>query len=616
MMIQNHKKTILFLFVWAFCAPIFGQIKLYPLTSSPIQKNARIEDDSVTLYLPFFEDFSGYTGSPNPALWERGGGTQVNHSYTNEAPSINIVTFDGTDERGMPYNFIAPRTADLADELVSRPLDFSKLISGSDIYMSFYWQSEGLGEVPDSTDGDFLELQFLNDEGEWITQWKQYGQPNSGFQYEIFRIGSDEYLHEKFQFRFRTFNRLSGSYDVWNLDYIYIDKNRKLEDKFVVDIAVTGRPTSYLKNYRSMPINQFFANEVAETAEEITVTASNLHDKFNILNYQVFLRDAFAGDTLEWLIDSTDIISGQQKYLLFSTTADTLPRDREKLILEYDFLLNTGNLDPIPTVNLRQNDTISGRTVLDDYYAYDDGNAEYGIGIQQRFGKLAYEFSLNEPDLLTHVDFSFVRLGEDLTGETFNLYIWKALDFTDGADADSLLLVQNIVVKYPNTPNEFTRVQLSRPLSLSEKFYIGFEQLTEKDLTFGFDRNTNSVEKAYYNVANKWEQNLDIFGSIMMRPVFGNSGLTTSIEESEIPSMIQNQFGIYPNPTSGTVFVKGNVETMRIYNLQGRIVMEKKFTSFEPTQEIQFPKNLANGMYLIELQGKKQNVRQKCILMR
>ncbi len=592
-------------------SPVFGQIKLYPLAVHQHTQPTRIEEDTIYLRLPFFDDFSGYTGKPTPKLWKQGGGTWINNSYAVAPPSLNIATFDGTDANGLPYNFVEPRTADLADELISQPIDLSDNTPTDDIFVSFYWQAEGLGDVPDSIDGDFLHLEFLNQNGDWVEQWKTYGQADSGFRYVILPIVEEQFLHPDFRFRFQSFNRLSGTYDIWNVDYIYIDKDRTLDDKFVIDIAISSAPTPYLKNYQAMPIQQFFANEKAETSERITAIATNLHDNFNVINYQMILRETLTGDTLGVLKDTSSLIEANEKYLLFATTPQALPQDREKIVLEYDFLLNTGNLNPVFGVNLRQNDTVSARTVLDNYYAYDDGSAEFGVGIQQRFGKLAYQFTLNQPDVLTHIDLMFVRLGEDLTGETFNLYIWKTLDTQGGSDADSVLLVQNVIIKYPENPNELERVKLSRPLPLSGSFYIGFEQLNEIDLTFGFDRNTNSIHKAYYNVSNRWEQNLNLFGSIMMRPVF-DASLATSVEQnSPILSPV-----LYPNPTGGTLFLKGNIKTAQIFDLAGKIVLQKSFHAFETTKQLDFPTHLPNGMYILHLKGEKQTVVKKCILRR
>lgn len=597
--------------MYSLILPLFGQIKIYPISGDLSSKNMRIETDTFYVKLPFFDDFSNYTGTPKLALWKQQGGTRVNHSYTDVAPSLNIVTFDGTDENGYPYNFVEPRTVGLGDQLASQHIDLSEKKTTDDIFISFYWQTEGLGEAPDSVDGDFLKLEFLNKDGKWIEQWITYGQINKDFQYVILPINKSEFLHTDFQFRFRSSNRLSGAYDTWNIDYIYIDENRDQDHKFIVDIAITNHPTSYLKHYRSMPINQFYANQKEETAKRITAIASNLHNKFNVIQYKMILKESITGDTLGILKDTSSLIDAEAKYLLFATTPQTLPQNREKMVLTYDFILNTGNLNPISGVNLKANDTVSEKTILSNYYAYDDGTAEYGVGIQQRFGKLAYEFNLNESDVLTHIDLMFVRLGEDLTGETFNLYIWKKLDTEGGADADSTLLVQNVIIKYPKKPDALTRIKLSRALPLSGKFYIGFEQLNEKDLTLGFDRSTNSMDKAYYNVANQWEQNPNLKGSIMLRPVFDDQ-LTTAIEE-KYPS---SPCSIYPNPNHGVLQLEGNVKMVRILDLTGKLILQKSLEEYSGKKEVRLPKHIPNGMYIVELSSRKHRVHQKCILIR
>src|SRR5688500_3761803 len=74
-----------------FLIPSYAQLQEYPL-HHPAQtahkasnKNARTQADP--LVLPFFDDFSTYTGRPDVNLWEGRGGVVVNNTFAVNPPS-------------------------------------------------------------------------------------------------------------------------------------------------------------------------------------------------------------------------------------------------------------------------------------------------------------------------------------------------------------------------------------------------------------------------------------------------------------------------------------------------------------------------------------------------
>ena len=84
-------------------------------------------------------------------------------------PSQYVATFDGTDVLGNAYATNNSFNG-AADSLVSRPIDISQIAPSkrNNVYLSFYWQLLGKGEIPELTDS--LSLMFWSIDSTWITQ--------------------------------------------------------------------------------------------------------------------------------------------------------------------------------------------------------------------------------------------------------------------------------------------------------------------------------------------------------------------------------------------------------------------------------------------------------------
>jgi hypothetical protein len=174
-----------------------------------------------------------------------------------------VATFDGLNELGRPY-FDQPFNSGFADSLTSTTIDLSTYTSADNIYFSFYYQPQGLGFAPESKDSLFLY--FKNNTNQWVRIWQKKGSAITGFTYVIDSIVDPQFFHSDFQFRFVNIASLNTNDDVWNLDYIKIDKNRNINDTSMNDMAFSSQPTSILKNYSSMPYRHFIANQTNEVS--------------------------------------------------------------------------------------------------------------------------------------------------------------------------------------------------------------------------------------------------------------------------------------------------------------------------------------------------------------
>jgi hypothetical protein len=584
--------------------------------------------------LPFYDDFATANKpwarrSPSPDMpdttrWEHRSGAYVNNTFGVRPPSFNVATLDGINWQGQPYNFQDVFATGDADQLTSRFIDLSALSGADNVVFSFHWQSQGLGERPDPEDA--LRLDFFTRQGEWSTVWQQNGGLGlTEFAYVPLALVDPAYFHRNFRFRFVVNTRQSGMFDTWNIDYVYLNRGRRTDNEALLDIAASTTPQLLTVGpYSAMPIEQYYSlPQRSIIRDTVNLFVNNLDNRFNVFSYDVIVNELATNRRLTLLTDTSTIIQRQQRqYRIFGATTDprpdrrlTVPGGQPRLVLETKFRLNTRETDTaVPGVNFRNNDTIESRVVLDNYFAYDDGSAEYGLAFSQRFGRLACRFEMPTAGTLTHIDINFVPLGVNLAGETYNLRVWKNIDVGGSGVRDSVLLIQNAFVSYPDSANRFVRVRLSRSLALSGTFYIGVEQLTDRNLTLGFDRNHNTADRIYFNVTNQWVRNTNprIQGSIMLRPVFASATIT-SHEDTPLPS--PDQVTIYPNPTDGVVRIRGEVSRAKIVDLQGRILHEKSFERFE-SQKFLDLSGLPNGVYVIQYFGERGAGTKKIVLTR
>jgi len=191
-----------------------------------------------------------------------------NTTFPINPPTIGVVTLDGLNEFGRPYNNTVINPIGNADVLTSKPIDLSPYLNDSALFISFFVQAKGLGDAPNIQDS--LVLEFKNEyEDLWVNVWginiddvtdndfKQY--------YVAIRdtnlIAGPRYFYQDFQFRFRNIASLSGNNDHWNIDYIRLDRNRALveQDTVIRDVAFLYDFPNSLSTYSMLPWSQFQA---------------------------------------------------------------------------------------------------------------------------------------------------------------------------------------------------------------------------------------------------------------------------------------------------------------------------------------------------------------------
>lgn len=632
------KQAISTAFIICIGLPAWCQLIVVPVERELYYKTsvtARTKD-VVPLTLPFWDDFSrSRDGYADPLLWQYGNSVWVNDGMGINAPSLNVATFDGLDSLGKPYNVNDILAKGYADKLISSPIQLN-LVDASEragVAITFFYQFKGNGEAPDP--GDIFSLAFKNDQGIWDPIWSI---ENSGslltdkFIIVTIPITDAKYFHESFQFRFQNFARLSGPYDTWNLDYIYIS-NGKTQSTPVFplfpDRTIAKPLTSLFKDYRAMPIEHFFYNTTTNLIAP-TILITNLRQdqvsgngqpvSFSTKAVITQMKEGSPDTVLEPVLDvnvniGSELTFAEHKVVTLQTLPDpsTLDDASDSIKIKMQIQFDTGD-DKVKTptegdydfnvfnpITFKSNDSISATFTLANYYAYDDGTAEYGAGLNQAGAELAYQFNLatDEPDTLVAVDIYFPRFGD----ESNQIILFKIFRQLSG-NAFDVLYQGNIPIQR-STQNRFWRIPLPEPVGVNGTFYVGWKQQSAAIIAVGLDKNTNSGNRIYANINAAWEQNTTLTGSLMIRPVFGpGKGVISSVESDP-------GHDIYPNPSQGEFYITGNPSRIELLDVTGKIIPTE--VERETNQIRVAVPNAKPGMYILRTYQSKW-ASQKLIL--
>lgn len=165
------KKLILYLFLFAFHSLVSGQVYLSGMQSNPVIKSYLNENPQQPQYkyqileytpidLPFEDDFSYDSVYPNSAQWIDKD-VYVNAHYPIFPVDYGVATFDVLDASGGLYPG-STQFPFIADHLTSYPIKLGGLTPADSVYLSFYYQPQGNGDVPLPYDSLVLEFGVYN----------------------------------------------------------------------------------------------------------------------------------------------------------------------------------------------------------------------------------------------------------------------------------------------------------------------------------------------------------------------------------------------------------------------------------------------------------------------
>lgn len=572
---------------------------------------------SQSITLPFFDDFSqNKTSIPNPKLWINGG-VSINNTFPINQPSVNVATFDSRNTAGIPYNFSNKFAYGSTDTLTSRPIDLSTSSLADSVYLSFYWEAKGLGELPDSDDS--LVVSFLNDKNQWKTIWRQEGISKDAFTQKILVVNKAEYFHKNFQFRFETRGRQSGAFDMWHVDFVYLNKKRRLRDIYTQDIALRSFKNNYLKRYSAMPLRQYLVNPSAETNSSMEVLVSTLQRNARLVNFTWTVADTVSKRTLlnekggNETITTPNSPNKKNNVPVFSSfpQKQAVLKFTQKIAYEgTGTTIVPDSTNNIPDAFLLSNDSVSIYTPLLDYYAYDDGTAETGADTDQSLGKVAIKFVLSKADTVNAVRFNFTPYFKDISGQFFLLQIMESANGKPG----KILHQQSVKVKYANEINGFVEYPLDLNIAVKDTFFVAWTKVNDDVIGVGVDKNSDFGSNIYYSLGNEWIQNKSLKGSLMVRPMMGfkanSAGQNGSPLANEEPN--DKQFLVYPNPTTGLVSWNfENIKSISIFDASGKEVFYKETLD---SQELNL-KNLPESIYFLNFSDGKKNFIRKIVVV-
>ncbi|MDR3286728.1 MAG: T9SS type A sorting domain-containing protein [Prevotellaceae bacterium] len=605
--------------------------------------------------LPFIDDFSKNTGFiPDQTKWQ-GTSVYINNSYGINAPSIGVATFDAINSKGELYD-VGYIYSSPADTLLSQPINL--VYPYDSIYLTFYFQAGGYGDMPESRDS--LILQFSPDGNSWRTAWKAFPTLNASTMTEIYyrnsitdtclrqsdtvdlskyffkahvKVDRPEYLTNSFQFRFINHASISinqftpgraSNADHWNLDFVYLDRGRTALDTLIKDVAITTPMQPLTNVYEEIPWSHYNSDARAQlfgTEMKIGVTYTNLGWGNRNVGRHFEITPMFGnGEYLSFSEGSENIYDFETKTVIHTIPNYDFYSDTDSAKFEIKAYLTTDS-DPARQ-DFRYNDTTVYYHRFYDSYAYDDGTAEngYGLfGVGSAAGKVAVQFYCFASDSLRGVYMYFNHTINDINeNNKFRLTVWS----DDNGVPGEILYTQNATKPtYSDSLNQFVAYKFTKPVFVGRRtnFYVGWQQTNDDFINLGFDRNRNHQDKVFYTLLNNaWETSI-YEGSPMLRPIFSpaNRFPDDPILPPETSAAGITGVVLSPNPSSDYIRMawadeaeNTTAKRVEIYNMRGNLIKIENSDN-----NIINVSNLQAGTYIVRIyDGKKLKETKKIIV--
>lgn len=524
-----------------------------------------------------------------------------NYRFAINPWSLGVVTFDGLDADGYPYNFNSPFNA-VADTLLAKPLDLSSNAPADSIYFSFLYQEGGYGDAPESSDSLYLDFYSPITET-WHRVWRAGG----GGATDVFNVAhipikDPSYFGKGFQFRFMNYGSVAGAIDQFHIDFVNVRTMSGYQDTLFKDFAWVYPISTLLNDFTSVPWKHYKNNPSGKMSDSVKVTVRNGSELTE--NNQNGAVNVYHEGTLvgNFMLNASDLSGGGINYAPrtvytsyhdFSGGYSFDPSTNDTMaIFDYEGIATAQfPNDPI-------NDTAFSRQLFKNYYAYDDGTAEKAYGITGEQALLAVKFDAYQPDTLVAVQIHFVPSVVDVSNNLFLLTVW---DDNNGEPGDTLY--QDLFY-YPQQPkytwgrNKYATYYFkdTQRVAVGQTFYVGMRQIDEERLNIGFDMNNDNADKIFWSIdggGNWYHSNFP--GTVMIRPVISSNLNYTLGVKNEIINKKSFDFTMYPNPANDILHFKANAEidAYEIRDIDGRRIL-----SVENQQSVDVSA-LEAGIYLV-----------------
>lgn len=593
----NRNSIFIFFVFLLFQANISISFAQFQLLPTPVpekglkdySQNTRLHQASSPL--PFWDDFS--KKGVDTTKWVNEGATQ---SFTvgYAPPSYGVLLLDGVDERGRPYSNVLVAQG-ITDKISSVPIDLSGLNEEekNTVFISFFWQSGGRGEMPDFNDD--LSLFFLDTTNNWISVWRMLPEEQFTFTPEIIQV-TQEFQHENFQFRFQISGRASGPFDSWLVDYVYLNKNRNSNDLSFPDRALTKTNVRPLGRFSAIPLF-----ELRQDFNEIWTNSGNefknLENRFRAMEYSVILRDKADNSIVKTINNNTPfnpVPLANERRTFDSNNFNVINLPSQETDYELITYLTTGDKNLFQVINgdtiffnnidLKMNDTVKTVIPIRDFFAYDDGNVDYSAGINQRNGMLANRFEVSNAAFVKGISINFTNFNQ--ANSIVDLMIWRNLD-------ENPIYIKEVFIPEKPSLSDFSYFELEENIRVEDIFFVGFTQFTNDFIYVGLDKTFDNGKEVFFNVTGSWQQNDIVEGSLMIRVHLSEN----SISEQE--SQTETGYKLFPNPVSDWLHLEGDLEEYTIYDPYGR-ALNLPMEAYEKGKMINFA-GLQKGVYLVNI---------------
>ncbi|MDD4746072.1 MAG: T9SS type A sorting domain-containing protein [Salinivirgaceae bacterium] len=562
-------------------------------------KKSRAELPSINL--PFVEDFSGTSVFADTARWEDSS-AYINNHFAQNFIGIGFATLDAVDSKGYLYKLALGETHRNADFLTSRRINLQYTPADS-IYLSFFYQAGGLGDKPELNDSLIVDL---HNGTQWNMVWFTKGDiTDNNWRQAMIPITDEAYMSESFRFRIRNvISPSSGGVigtncDMWNIDFVRLKTGRNINDTVISDISHTKNPNTLLSQYSAIPWKHYKADPYHEHGN-VNINFKNHDSISNQITLTYRIKPAVNGDDTPWTnlgtlnyapFEENDISSPVHNNPFPYTATDSM-----------EYILETRLIgsDNYPGVNTTAKKTHK----FSDYYAYDDGTAENGYDVNNQGGQVAVKYETIKGDSLRGAYMYFNPTNDSThTFNYFSLCVWS----DDGGLPGKKIYSKPGFIPTFNQQNQITKLMFDSAIYVTGSFYIGWTKSTNQPLSVGYDRNTRTSQKNFYNLGYQWIQS-SYNNAIMIRPILSHD-VTTSI--SDIDLSIEKPIA-YPIPTNGTLNItypdQKKPWQILVTDLSGRTLIQELRPSTIDCS------NLTPGIYIITFTEHRQHYYQKIII--
>lgn len=581
-----------------------------------VDRRQDLRGRSSAIQLPFFDDFTESDVYPDVSKWQSND-VLVNSGFPVFPTNYNAATLDILDVTGKVYSN-ASSSPFIADSLISNPISLKGITPADSVYFSFYYQPQGNGDAPETSDSLVLMIGCHTDTVfVWNHIWSAAGISldsfliaNEGnyFKQVMIPIVDDKYFENEIVILFYNYGSVPSTMypndrsnvDNWNIDFVYLNKNRTFDDTTFPLVTFSEKMPSLLKRYQSMPYRQYVSNPTVAMVTDYNMYIANLDSVGASVEYTLHVENV----ATEW---SFDYSSKWCNVSPFATNgfqncngdnATQACPHLKNFLFDMNDKIDTATYSITNIISVDEStsnakgDTLYGLQSFKNYYAYDDGIPERGYGVVPGESCFASQFSISMPDTLSGVYLLFNRTHKDANYDFFDIVVWNN---NNGKPGNEIYRLENQRPIWDDDEiYKFAYYPFDKILKVNGIIYVGIMQHEKESINIGFDASKDNSQYNFYDVGYGWE-NSSMKGSLMIRPVLGND-MTYIKEENHTQ---KTRLGLYPNPSKNEINISElesqSCEEIMIFDMTGRL---KKCFANDVKLDIS---DLPNGLYMIRV---------------